>query len=87
MKDQEKTPKCAIRKGVRHRHLPLLGLCVESPLIFITKKKKKYTHTQGTYLNKTTSHNLNELQFDKMKFKWLYFLDYNIVEKLQSFVS
>ena len=54
---------------------------------FYYQKKKKYTHTQGTYLNKTTSHNLNELQFDKMKFKWLYFLDYNIVEKLQSFVS
>ena len=62
-------------------------MCGHHLFLLQKKKKKKYTHTQGTYLNKTTSHNLNELQFDKMKFKWLYFLDYNIVEKLQSFVS
>ena len=44
----EKTPKGALRKGVRHLHLPFSGLYVELPLIFIfifvkKKKEKKYT--------------------------------------------
>ena len=37
----KQSPNGALRKGVRHHHLPFSGLCMELPLIFFYKKKKK----------------------------------------------
>ena len=78
------TPRGALKKGVRHLHLPFLGLYVESPLIFFVTKKKRKKRKKRIYKVHTwiiqPLINLNELQFDKMKYTWLRFLDYNLVK-------
>ena len=42
----------ALRKGVRHRHLPFSGLCVESPLIFFFIIKKLRKNTTQIHMSK-----------------------------------
>ena len=55
---RDRKTRGALRKRVRHWHLPFSALCVESSLIFLLQKdkKKEKKNTQGTYLNNTTSH-------------------------------
>ena len=80
------TEKLAIRKGVRHWHLPFSALCVESSLIFLLqkdKKKEKKIHKVHIWIIQPLI-NLNELQFDKMKYTLLCFLDYNLMENYKA---
>ena len=75
-------------KGLGIGTFPFQDYVWSHHLFFVTKnrKKGKKIHKIHAWIIQPLI-NLNELQFNKMKYTWSYFLDYNLVKKLQSFVS